>query len=165
MQSRETQNDTAGSPAEKRTPMTPRLIASAAEQAGYDIFAAAVRATPHIRVLEGPGPLTVFAPNDAAFAKFSKAALDRLLDGDQELRELVMGYHIAAGKVAASQLRGKRIRAVMRTGGDLIIDGRNDLRVNGARIVEPDLMAANGVIHGVDTVLWPRDLAQSIGAA
>jgi uncharacterized surface protein with fasciclin (FAS1) repeats len=135
--------------------MKPRLIASVAEQAGFHMFASALRSTDHIRSLEGAGPFTVFAPTDAAFGKFSTAALDRLLDGDEKLRELVIGYHIAKGKVVASQFRGKRIRAAMSSGGDVIIDGRAGLCVNGAIVVQSDIASDNGVIHGLDTVLWP----------
>ena len=144
--------------------MKRQTIAGAAEQAGFHTFAAAVRSTLHIRVLEGEGPFTIFAPTDAAFTKFSKAALDRLLDGDTELRDRVIGYHIASGKVVASQLRGKRIRAVMRAGGDVIIDGRSVLRVNAAHVLETDIVASNGVIHGIDAVLWPREPALAAGS-
>jgi uncharacterized surface protein with fasciclin (FAS1) repeats len=155
---------TAATSATRKQETAPRLIASVAEQAGFHTFAAAVRSTPHIRALEGKGPFTVFAPTDAAFEKFSRSQLDRLLDGDQELRELVIGYHIASGKVVTSQLRGKRIRAVMHAGGDVIIDGRSEkLGVNGAQIVQGDIAAANGVIHGVDTVLWPRKPLKGVG--
>lgn len=140
-------------------------IASAADRAGYRTFAAALRATEHIRILEGEGPFTVFAPNDAAFAKFSKAALDRLLQGDPELLHLVTGYHFAPGKVRATAFKDKRIRASMHAGGDLIINGRNGLRANSAHIVEPDIEASNGVIHGTDAVLWPREAFMSAGAS
>jgi len=142
-----------------------QTIAGAAEKAGLQTFATCVRATSHIRILEGDGPFTVFAPTDAAFGKFSRGALDRLLDGDPELRDRVIGYHLASGKVVASQLRGRRIRAVMRAGGDLIIDGRAGLRVNAAQIVETDILAANGVIHAIDTVLWPREPAVAAASA
>ena len=145
--------------------MTPRLIASVAEQAGFHMFASALRSTPHIRSVEGAGPFTVFAPIDAAFGKLSKAVLDRLLDGDEKLREWVIGYHIAKGKVVASQFRAKRIRAVMRSGGEVIIDGRTGFRVNGASVIQSDIGADNGVIHGIDTVLWPRQPTQTTGAA
>lgn len=145
--------------------MRPLPIAGAAERAGYRTFAAALRASEHIAVLEGAGPFTVFAPNDEAFKRFSKAALDRLLEGDPEMLRLVIGYHFASGKVLARTLRGKRIRASMHAGGDVILNGRDGLRANAARIVEPDIEASNGVIHGMDAVLWPREsvMAADVG--
>lgn len=145
--------------------MSALAIVSAADRAGYCTFSSALRSTELNRVLEGPGPFTVFAPSDAAFSKFSPASLERLLEGDPELLRLVMGYHFAPGKVSSARFQGKRIRAVMHAGGDVIIDGRSGLRVNGARLVQPDIIAANGVIHGVDAVLWPPETAAAVGAA
>jgi uncharacterized surface protein with fasciclin (FAS1) repeats len=137
--------------------LTTLAIASAADHAGYCTFAAALRATSHMQILEGDGPFTVFAPNDAAFRSISTAPLDRLLDGDPELLLLVLGYHFAPGMVSAARFQGKRIRAVMHAGGDTIIDGRTGLRVNAAHVIEPDIAASNGIIHGLDAVLWPRE--------
>jgi uncharacterized surface protein with fasciclin (FAS1) repeats len=134
--------------------MSAPSIVSAANQAGYHRFTDLLRAADHLNTLQGGGPFTVFAPTDAAFDKFSAAALDRLI-ADHELLQLVMGYHFASGKVVAARFAGKRIRAVMHAGGDLIVDGRSGLRVNAARVVQPDIGAANGVIHGIDAVLWP----------
>jgi uncharacterized surface protein with fasciclin (FAS1) repeats len=136
-------------------------IIPAAEQAGYRTFAAALRSGPYADTLAGAGPFTVFAPNDAAFAKFSPSALDQLLDGESEIAHAVLGYHFARGKVMAARFAGKRIRAAMHVGGDAIIDGASGLRVNSARVVEPDLTASNGVIHGIDAVLWPREPERS----
>ncbi len=140
-------------------------VVSVADRAGFHTFASALRSSDHFKALEGPGPFTMFAPSDAAFDRFSAAALDRLLKEDRELLHVVLGYHFAAGKVASARLAGKRIRAVMQAGGDVIIDGRSGLRVNTARLVKPDLGAANGVVHGIDAVLWPREPAAAIGAS
>jgi uncharacterized surface protein with fasciclin (FAS1) repeats len=91
--------------------------------------------------------------------------LDKLLNKDRELLHVVLGYHIAAGKVATARLAGKRIRAVMQAGGDVIIDGRTGLRVNAARVCKPDLNARNGVVHGIDALLWPKQAAAMAGAS
>lgn len=141
--------------------MTKLSIVSAADQAGYCTFASALRNTDHVRTLDGAGPFTVFAPSDAAFKKFSTAALDQLLDGDRDLLALVMGYHFAPGRVVAKQFEGKRIKAVMHDGGDVIINGRDGLSVNAAHIVQANIQAANGIIHGIDAVLWPKSPAPS----
>lgn len=139
-------------------------VVSVADRTGFHTFASALRASDHFSVLEGAGPFTVFAPSDAAFKAFSPSVLSRLMK-DAELLHQVLGYHVAAGRVATARFEGKRIRAVMRAGGDVIIDGKAGVRVNGARIVKPDLNAGNGVVHGIDGVLWPRDLAAAMGAA
>lgn len=132
-------------------------IIAAAERAGYGMFAAALKESVYAELLEGAGPFTVFAPNDAAFAKFSTSSLDRLMKRDPELLRVVLGYHLAKGKVTAGRFAGKRIRAVMQAGGDVIIDGKAGLRVNKARVIDPDIGARNGVIHGLDSVLWPAE--------
>jgi uncharacterized surface protein with fasciclin (FAS1) repeats len=140
-------------------------VVSVADRAGFHIFAAALRGSDHMKTLESAGPFTMFAPSDAAFKKFSAAALDKLLNDDPALLHAVLGYHFAAGKVASVRFAGKRIRAVMNAGGDVIIDGRDRLRVNGGYLVKPDLQASNGIVHGLDTVLWPRAPAAMASAS
>ncbi len=142
--------------------MSALSVVSVADRAGYHIFAAALRSSAHFAKLEGDGPFTVFAPSDAAFKALSVAALDSFLNNDdREHRDLVLGYHFAAGQVASPRLVGKRIRAVMQAGGDAIIDGRSGgLKVNTARMCKLDLVARNGVVHGIDALLSP-DLAMA----
>lgn len=137
-------------------------VVSVADRAGFHLFATMLRASDYSERLEGAGPFTVFAPSDSAFAAFSEAALDQFLHGDRENLQRVLGYHIAAGKVATARLIGKRIRGVMQAGGDVIIDGSTHLRVNDARVIKPDLMARNGVVHGIDALLLPRQAAVAV---
>ena len=132
-------------------------IEDAVESAGFNVFADALRASPYGEVLDGGGPFTMFAPTDKAFAKFSREALDRLLHNDEALMRAVIGYHFAAGRVSSARFRGKRMRAVMYAGGDVIIDGKKGLRVNKANLTKPDRLAGNCVIHGIDGVLWPPE--------
>jgi uncharacterized surface protein with fasciclin (FAS1) repeats len=139
-------------------------VVSVADRAGFYIFASALRESEHFQTLESAGPFTVFAPADAAFKQFSTLALDNLLRDKERLR-LVLGYHIAAGRVAAARFTDKRIRAVMQAGGDVIIDGRSGLRVNTARVIKPDLDAANGVVHGIDALLQPRETTIAANAS
>lgn len=107
----------------------------------------------------------MFAPSDAAFEKkFSPVALDKFLRRDPALLHIVLGYHIAAGKVAAARFADKRIRAIMQCGGDVVINGRDGLRVNTARVMKPDLLAGNGVVHGIDALLWPAEAAVAVAA-
>jgi uncharacterized surface protein with fasciclin (FAS1) repeats len=146
--------------------MSALSVVSVADRAGFYTFASALRASDHFATLESAGPFTVFAPTDAAFKKFPTTALDRLLNGERELLQVVLGYHFAAGRVATARLAGKRIRAVMQCGGDVIIDGRTaGLRVNAASLCKPDLNARNGVVHGIDALLWPRQATAMAGAS
>ena len=137
-------------------------IVAALENAGFGVFADTLGASPHGDVLDTGKPFTLFAPTDAAFRKFSRASLERLLHGDAATLRSVMGYHFVAGKVLSARLAGKRFRAVMYAGGDIIIDGKSGtLRVNGANLVQPDVPAGACIVHGIDTVLWPPAPAAS----
>jgi uncharacterized surface protein with fasciclin (FAS1) repeats len=137
-------------------------IEDAVEAAGFNTFADALRASPYGEVLDSGGPFTVFAPTDEAFSRLSRRALDRLLNSDEKLMRAVIGYHFAAGRVLCSRFKGKRIRAVMHAGGDVIIDGSKGMHVNKANLTEPDVMAGNCVIHGIDAVLWPREAGRAL---
>jgi uncharacterized surface protein with fasciclin (FAS1) repeats len=140
-------------------------VVSIADRAGFYIFAAALRSSDYFNTLEEDGPFTVFAPADAAFNAMSPVALDTLLRHEREKLHLVLGYHFAAGQVRAARFAGKRIRATMRAGGEVIIDGRDGLKANGSRVIKPDLDAGNGVVHGIDMVLWPREASAGLSAS
>jgi hypothetical protein len=110
-------------------------------------------------LLAGPGPYTVFAPNDAAF---SASRFNHLLAGPVDTAKLdgLMRYHIVPGRLEAANLadglevvtlQGERLR--------FQVVG-NQVRVNGAKIVTSDIPASNGVLHVIDTVLEPSDLAE-----
>jgi uncharacterized surface protein with fasciclin (FAS1) repeats len=105
--------------------------------------------------LAGKGRFTVFAPNDAAFAKVPKATL-RALGKDRAKLRAVLLYHVAKGRLTAAKvvkrrsirtLEGQRLRVRVR-GGKVF--------VNRARVVQPNVLASNGVIHVVNRVLIPR---------
>lgn len=132
-------------------------VVSVADRAGFHIFAEALRSSDYFDTLEKDGPFTVFAPTDAAFGAMSPVVLDGFLNRDRDKLHQLLGYHFALGRVAAARFAGKRIRATMRTGGEVIVDGRGGLKANGARVIKPDLDAANGVVHGIDALLWPRE--------
>jgi uncharacterized surface protein with fasciclin (FAS1) repeats len=106
------------------------------------------------RTLERPGPYTVFAPTDAAFAKVPKKTLTLLARNKAKLRAVLL-YHVVAGKVTAADvagltsaktLNGKRVR--IRMAGSTVF-------VGGAKVIKADVMATNGVIHVINRVLIP----------
>jgi len=138
--------------------MSALSVVSVADRAGFHIFASALRDSDYYERLEGVGPFTVFAPTDLAFKALPPSTLSKLLSRESERTDAFLGYHFAAGRVVAAQFRGRRIRAVMQAGGDAVIEGREGLRVNAAHVCKPDLHARNGVVHGIDAVLWRRNL-------
>jgi uncharacterized surface protein with fasciclin (FAS1) repeats len=107
-----------------------------------------------VGALEKPGPYTVFAPTDAAFAKVPRQTLDALLADKAKLKAVLL-YHVVSGKVVAADvvklssartLEGKRVR--------IKVAGTN-VFVNTAKVTKPNVMASNGVIHVVNRVLIP----------
>ena len=108
-----------------------------------------------VSALRQPGPFTVFAPTDAAFAKVPKGKLNALLKNRKKLRSVLL-YHVVGEKLAAADvvkrtraktLNGKRVRFRVR--------GSN-VYVNGARVTTADVGASNGVIHVINRVLLPQ---------
>lgn len=108
-------------------------------------------------MLDLPAKHTLFAPTDEAFSKVPKATLAKLKRPEEKLLlKAVVTMHLAAGQVVIERLKGRRIRGKSIEGSDLVISGVGAGVVNGAAIVRPDIMAANGVLHGIDRVLWPK---------
>jgi transforming growth factor-beta-induced protein len=121
--------------------------------AGFETLVAAVQAAGLEDVLRGPGPFTIFAPTDAAFAALPEGALESLLANPTALAG-VLTYHVVAGRVFASDLRdGMEVATV--GGGTLTITLSGGARVNGTAVVAADVFTANGVIHVIDGVLLP----------
>ena len=139
----------------KQTGMNDKNIVQTAVAAGaFKTLVALVKQAGLAGALSAPGQLTVFAPTDAAFAKVPKATL-AALGKDKALLKSVLLYHVAKGKVPAAKvvtlksvktLQGGAL-SIRVTGGKVFIDG--------AKVVTPDVMASNGVIHVINHVLIP----------
>jgi uncharacterized surface protein with fasciclin (FAS1) repeats len=107
------------------------------------------------RALKQPGPYTVFAPTDAAFAKVPKKKLNALLRNKAKLKAVLL-YHVVGRKLTAAQVV-KRSRAKTLNGKKVRfrVKGSN-VYVNRAKVTAADVMASNGVIHVINRVLLPR---------
>jgi uncharacterized surface protein with fasciclin (FAS1) repeats len=105
--------------------------------------------------LSGPGPLTVFAPTDAAFAKVPKATLAALAKDKSKLKAVLL-YHVVSGKLTATQVVKHKSLTTLE-GGTLSIRTRDgNVYVNRARVIDANVIASNGVIHVINQVLIPR---------
>jgi len=134
------------------------LVGTALKRGGYGIFLDLLEKSGVGETLEESGPFTLFAPNDGAFERIPAATMSKLKRADQTaVLKSVMGFHFAAGRVLTARLLGKRIRATTFGGKTLHINGVGGLKVNGAAVVDPDVLASNGVLHGIDRLLWPRE--------
>ena len=131
-------------------------IVQTAEKAGtFTTLLAAVKAAGLTETLEGKGPYTVFAPNDAAFAKLPKGTVESLLADIPKLKKLLT-YHVVSGDVRAADVAKLHdVKTV--EGGNLHIHANGGVTVNESKVVGADVVSDNGVIHVIDTVLTPSN--------
>ena len=117
---------------------------------------AAVKAAGLVEALSGPGPFTVFAPYNDAFAKLDAAALNAAMADPKGALTNILTYHVAEGDVKAADLTdGQKIDTV--EGGQLTVSIDGDtVKINGAKVVTPDVATSNGTVHVIDTVLLPQ---------
>lgn len=131
-------------------------IVEVATGAGFNTLVAAVKAAGLVEALSGKGPFTVFAPTDAAFAKLPAGTLDALLKDPVKLGA-ILKYHVVSGKVMAGDVvkaKGAKPATLNGAALDIVVkDGK--VHVNGATVTSADVMASNGVIHVIDTVVLP----------
>ena len=111
-----------------------------------------------VDTLKGPGPFTVFAPTDAAFAALPAGTVETLLKPENKARLVaVLTYHIVPGKIMSKDLAGKISNPKTVEGQTLAVDGTGaTVKVNQATVTKADIVADNGVIHVIDTVLLPK---------
>jgi uncharacterized surface protein with fasciclin (FAS1) repeats len=134
----------------------PKDIVDTAAAAGtFKSLAAALQAAGLVQTLKGPGPFTVFAPTDEAFAKIPKADLDALLKDKAKLTA-ILSYHVFAGNANSSDLKQLKDLSTVHGGRIKIDASKGGLKVDGATVVKADVPAANGIIHVIDTVLIPK---------
>lgn len=119
----------------------------------FKTLVTAVQAAGLVQTLKGPGPFTVFAPTDAAFAKIPKATLDALL-ADKAKLTAVLTYHVVPGAVMAKDVKAGKVKTVQ--GQELTVTTAGGVKVDGANVVQTDIVASNGVIHVIDTVVLPK---------
>ena len=129
------------------------IVDTAVGAGSFKTLATALGAAGLVDTLKGKGPFTVFAPTDEAFAKIPKADLDALLKDKIKL-VAVLTYHVVPGKVMAADVKPGKVKTVQ--GSDLTITTSNGVMVNNAKVIKTDVVADNGVIHVIDTVLIPK---------
>ena len=129
------------------------IVDTAVKAGSFNTFAAALTAADLVATLKGKGPFTVFAPTDAAFAKIPKADLDALLKDKAKLTA-VLTYHVVAGKVMAADVKAGKVKTVQ--GSEITISTMGGVSVDNAKVIKTDIMASNGVIHVIDSVIIPK---------
>jgi uncharacterized surface protein with fasciclin (FAS1) repeats len=135
--------------------MAKDIVETATEAGSFTTLLTAVKAAGLVETLQGKGPFTVFAPTDAAFAALPAGTLDGLLKDPAALKKILL-YHVVSGSVTADKVVGLT-SATSVEGSPIAIsvkDGTVDLN-DSAKVVTPDVMASNGVIHVIDKVILP----------
>jgi uncharacterized surface protein with fasciclin (FAS1) repeats len=144
------------------------IVENAVNSADHTTLVAAVQAAGLVDTLRGPGPFTVFAPTNAAFAKLPPGAVENLTQpANRQTLTAILTYHVVAGRLTAADLverinaGGGRATLTTVQGGTLVAtrSGANviitDAAGNASTVTIPDVLQSNGVIHVVDTVLMP----------
>lgn len=130
------------------------IAAAVANNPDFSTLLAAVQAAGLTQTLAGPGPYTVFAPTNAAFAKVPADQLQALLNNPAQLRAVLL-YHVVPGRVTSAQVAGLT-SATTAQGGTLTVSASGGtVQINDATVTQADLAASNGIIHVIDTVLLP----------
>ena len=129
------------------------IVDTAVAAGDFKTLAAALEKAGLIDTLKGKGPFTVFAPTDAAFAKVPKKDLDALLADKSKLAS-VLTYHVVPGSVMAKDVKAGKVKTVQ--GSDLTLSTSGGVKVDGANVVKTDIVADNGVIHVIDSVVLPK---------
>lgn len=134
---------------------TPDIV-QVATDAGFSTLVAAVSAADLVETLQGPGPFTVFAPTDEAFAALPAGTLDDLLlPENKETLASILTYHVVSGLVTAEQVVTLNSATTVQ-GEDIAITVENgSVFLNGVEVTSTDVEASNGIIHIIDGVLLP----------
>lgn len=129
------------------------IVDTAVAAGQFKTLATALQAAGLIDTLKGKGPFTVFAPTDEAFAKVPKDQLDALLKDKAKLTA-VLTYHVVPGKVMAADVKAGKVKTVQ--GSELTVATAGGVMVDNAKVVATDIVADNGVIHVIDSVVIPK---------
>ena len=145
----------SAAPSASAAAMSKDIVETASEAGSFATLLTAATAAGLVETLQGEGPYTVFAPTDEAFAALPAGTLDGLL-ADKEALKKVLLYHVVSGSVTSDQVVG--LTSADSVEGSPIAVAVKDGVVylnDSAKVVTPDVMASNGVIHVIDQVLLP----------
>lgn len=137
------------------------IVDIAAANPDFSALVAALGAAGLVDTLRGEGPFTVFAPTNAAFDALPPGTVEELLlpENEDQLRAILL-YHVVPGNIMSNQLLGQELEVATVMGETVNINGMGGkgvaaVRVNDANVIQPDIIATNGVIHVIDKVLLP----------
>ena len=133
------------------------IVDVASNTDGFKTLVAAASAAGLVETLSGPGPFTVFGPTDDAFAALPAGVVDALLKPEnKDVLAKILKYHVVSGKVMAADVADGEVATV--EGQPITLSTADGVTVNGAKVIQADVAADNGVIHVIDAVILPPDV-------
>jgi uncharacterized surface protein with fasciclin (FAS1) repeats len=134
------------------------IVDTAVDAGQFQTLAAALGAAGLVETLKGPGPFTVFAPTDAAFAKLPAGTVEDLLKPENKDRlTAILTYHVVPGEVmAADVVKMSEAGTVNGKTVNIAVEG-DTVMINDAKVAAADIQASNGVIHVIDAVILPPE--------
>jgi len=134
---------------------TKDIVAVASEAEDFSTLVAAVKAAGLVETLQGEGPFTVFAPTNAAFDALPEGTVETLLKPEnKEKLKAILLYHVVPSKVMAADVAPMKVATAGGAEATITVDGET-VMIDAAKVVKTDIIASNGVIHVIDTVIMP----------
>lgn len=131
------------------------IVAVAAGNPDFSTLVSALRAADLVEALQGAGPFTVFAPNNAAFAKLPPGTLDNLLKPENKKKlAAILKNHVVSGMIMAADVKSGTVKTLDGEKVEVVKTGKA-ITFGGAKVIAADIHGSNGVIHVIDTVVLP----------
>ncbi|AUT00088.1 beta-Ig-H3/fasciclin [Nostoc sp. CENA543] len=136
------------------------IVSLAASSNSFSTLTSLIQSAGLTDILRQPGPYTVFAPTNEAFAALPAGTLEQLQQPqNKELLVQILRYHVVPGQVTANQLSSGELKTVENSPVNIRVDSANNqIAVNEARVIQPNIQASNGVIYPINQVLIPPNL-------
>lgn len=133
------------------------IVETATKAGNFTTLVKMIEAAGLADTLKGPGPFTVFAPTDEAFAKWPKEEVALFLNpAKKEHLVRLLKHHVVSGKIMSGELAGKKADTKTLEGTMVMVDAMSGVMVDGKKVVKADIVADNGIIHVIDTPLLPK---------
>jgi len=146
---------TPATEAVRNNPPARNIVDTAIAAGNFTTFAAGLKAAGLTDALAAKGPFTVFAPTDEAFRKLPSGAHEALLKDSSKLKA-VLNYHVVSGYFMAKDMKSGELMSLQGSTLSAAVSPP-DVRVNGARVTQTDIVATNGIIHAIDAVILPKN--------
>jgi uncharacterized surface protein with fasciclin (FAS1) repeats len=133
------------------------IVDTASGAGNFNTLVTAVKAAGLVDTLKGPGPFTVFAPTDEAFARLPAGTVQDLLKPENKSKLVaILTYHVVPGKVMSNDIAGKKTMVKSVEGSEIAVDASHGVQIDDAKVVKADIETSNGVIHVIDKVIMPK---------